>query len=185
MFDRLAKGVDALATDTRDLLGEGVRNHSSELCEALIAQGAPAAEATSVTNLFDLDGAIGIAALAAEAKIAPRELAMAFTHLGSELGLDWAQTSAAVMSPSDPWERLLVAGLARDFQQMRLEFFAGLAKDKASRGDPVAAVKAWIVGHETEIRRFRAMIERAERTTPVAPAVLAQVASQARNLLSH
>src|SRR3546814_14307572 len=51
----------------------------------------------------------------------------AFTHLGEALGLDWAQTLAAHMNPSDPWERLLVNSLARDFQQMRLGFLAGLS----------------------------------------------------------
>src|SRR3546814_15726940 len=60
----------------------------------------------------------------------------AFTHLGEALGLDWAQTLAAHMSPADPWERLLVNSLARDFQQMRLAFLGQLPK-----GDLDAAVK--------------------------------------------
>jgi glutamate dehydrogenase len=62
-------------------------------------------------------------------------VASAFTRLGAVLGLDWAQATAARLSPSDPWERLLVGGLARDFQQMRLD-----ALRRWNGGDPVAAV---------------------------------------------
>ena len=52
------------------------------------------------------------------------------------LGLDWAQSTAAMMNPSDPWERLLVAGLARDFQQMRFEFLRRLSRRKGAQGRP-------------------------------------------------
>jgi glutamate dehydrogenase len=178
-------GIATLAKDTRDMLGESGRAHSARISDALVAQGAPEVEACEVTHLYDLDGAVGIAALAQQTRITPRRLVAAFTRLGSALGLDWAQTSAAVMSPTDPWERLLVAGLARDFQQMRLEFLSDLAKGKADRDDPVAAVEAWAAGHATAIRTFRTMVDRAAATVPTAPAMLAQIASQARNLLAR
>ena len=138
-----------------------------------------------MTHLYDLDGAVGIAALANYTRIKPRRLVAAFTRLGSALGLDWAQTSAAVMNPTDPWERLLVAGLARDFQQMRLEFLHELAKDKKHREDPVAAVEDWAAGQATAIRTFRHMVDRAAATVSTAPAMLAQIASQARQLLAR
>jgi len=88
------------------------------------------------------------------------------------------------MTPSDPWERLLVAGLARDFQQMRLEFLAALAGGEQPN-DPVAAVESWLSQQQSAIRTFRAMVERAEATVTTAPAMLAQIASQARNLLAR
>jgi glutamate dehydrogenase len=61
--------------------------------------------------------------------------------LGTRLGLDWAQQTAARMSPSDPWERLLVNGLARDFQQMRLDFLRRTIM--AGKCDPATAVTRW------------------------------------------
>jgi glutamate dehydrogenase len=184
LLERL-EGISALGKDTRDMLGESARAHSGRISAGLVALGAPEAEAGAVAHLYDLDGAVGIAALAEQTRITPRRLVAAFTRLGSALGLDWAQTSAAVMSPNDPWERLLVAGLARDFQQMRLEFLAELAKGKANRDDPVAAVETWAATHVTAIRTFRAMVDRAAATVPTAPAMLAQIASQARNLLAR
>ncbi|VWX48652.1 NAD-glutamate dehydrogenase domain-containing protein [Novosphingobium sp. 9U] len=185
LVERLGTGVAALATETRELLGDSGRAHSARISAALVEQGAPEAEAAAVSHLYDLDGAVGIAALADQTGIAARRLVGAFTRLGAALGLDWAQTSAAVMSPSDPWERLLVAGLARDFQQMRLEFLSELAKGKGKESDPVAAVESWVEAHQTAIKAFRGMVERAEGTPAVAPAMLAQIASQARNLLSR
>ena len=185
MAERLDSGIAALVTGTRDLLGESGRAHSGRISAALVAEGAPEAEATAVTHLYDLDGAIGLASLADQTRITPRRLVAAFTRLGSALGLDWAQNSAAVMSPTDPWERLLVAGLARDFQQMRLEFLAGLAQGKTNRDDPVTAVETWAAAHATAIRTFRGMVDRAAATVPTAPAMLAQIASQARNLLAR
>ena len=182
---RIGTGIAALTQKTEDLLGEGGKAHSGKLRASFIAEGAPDAEAAAVAHLYDLDGAGGIAELAAATGIAPRRLVAAFTRLGSGLGLDWAQTTAAVMNPSDPWERLLVAGLARDFQQMRLDFLKGLARGKAAKADPVRAVEQWGEIHAAPIRAFRAMVARAEATVPVAPAVLAQIASQARNLLAR
>jgi glutamate dehydrogenase len=89
------------------------------------------------------------------------------------------------MSPSDPWERLLVAGLARDFQQMRLDFLRTLAKRKAAKADLAGLIEAWAASHAGPIRRFREMIGRAQAAAPVAPAMLAQIASQARSVLKR
>jgi glutamate dehydrogenase len=182
---RLEKGVAALSTDTVELLGERTLVHSRKLRTGLMDLGAPDDVAAQVANLFDLDGAVGIAALADETGIAPRRLVAAFTRIGAGLGLDWAQANAAMMSPSDPWERLLVAGLARDFQQMRLDFLRGIARTKPGKSDPLAATEEWGRQHKAAIDAFRAIVHRAENTVPITPAMLAQIASQARNLLGR
>src|SRR5690606_41028722 len=90
--------------------------------------------AEMVAQLFAVDGAIGLARLAKDTGIAPLPLTRAFTDLGERLGLDWSQQKASVMVPSDPWERLLVAGVARDFQQQRLTFIRGVAQGLAANG---------------------------------------------------
>ncbi|MCT2398997.1 NAD-glutamate dehydrogenase [Novosphingobium mangrovi (ex Huang et al. 2023)] len=182
---RLQGGITALSTDTIELLGERTLAHSLKLRAGLLELGVPEAVAVDVGNLFDLDGAVGIAELSAGTGIGPRDLVAAFTRIGAGLGLDWAQASAAIMSPSDPWERLLVAGLARDFQQMRLDFLKRLAGTKQGKKDPLAAAEAWGSDHMPAIGAFRSMVHRAEHATLVTPAMLAQIASQARNLLGR
>ena len=89
------------------------------------------------------------------------------------------------MSPSDPWERLLVAGLARDFQQMRLDFLRSLARRKAAKQDLLGQIEAWAASRAAPIRQFRTMVGRAQSAAPVAPAMLAQIASQARSALKR
>ncbi|PEQ12726.1 glutamate dehydrogenase [Novosphingobium sp. PC22D] len=182
---RLQKGVAALSTDTEEMLGESAQVHSAKLREQLAGIGAPADVSAQVVHLFDLDGAIGITDLAEQTGIAPRQVVAAFTRLGSGLGLDWAQTTAALLEPSDPWERLLVAGLARDFQEMRLDFLKSLARERGARSDPVGAVEQWGARNKAAIATFRAMVRRAESAVPVTPSMLAQIASQARHLLTR
>ena len=89
------------------------------------------------------------------------------------------------MSPSDVWERLLVSGLARDFQQMRLDLLRRLARRKDAKKDMPGIVGKWAEEQAVAVRNFRSMIARAQAQSPVAPAMLAQVASMARNLLGR
>jgi glutamate dehydrogenase len=183
LAEELASGITELAGATESLLAGQSREQSSAMQAELEAAGAPKKLAAEVVLLFQMDGAVGLARLARKSEVSPPLLTDAFIDLGMNLGLDWAQGTAALMEPSDVWERLLVAGLARDFQQMRLDFLSRLLRRKGAKDDPLNAVKAWASENETAIRQFKAMVARAQAHTPVAPAVLAQIASQARNLL--
>ncbi len=181
----LEKQVGDLTHGTDNLLGEENRQRSARMRSEFAADGAPKEAAAAAALLFDLDGIMGLARLSRDLEIDPRSLTCAFTELGERMGLDWAQGTAALMNPSDVWERLLVAGLARDFQQMRFDFLKRLARRKGAKDDPSGAVGDWADANEAAIRQFGSMISRAQSHTPVAPAMLAQIASQARNLLAR
>ncbi|MFO1254712.1 MAG: NAD-glutamate dehydrogenase [Sphingomonadaceae bacterium] len=178
----LSAGVGELDADLDNLLASEARTQSRRMQAMLVDAGAPAGVAAAVARLFDLDGVIGLAKLARENGSTVRGLTAAFTDLGARLGLDWAQQTAARMSPSDPWERLLVNGLARDFQQMRLDF---LRRNAGTKDEAAKAVDRWAEDQAQAIRQFRTVIARAQVVVPVAPAMLAQIASQARNLLAR
>ncbi|HCF25079.1 MULTISPECIES: NAD-glutamate dehydrogenase domain-containing protein [unclassified Novosphingobium] len=178
----LQGSVIELSRDTESLLSGEIRAQSGRMRAQLAEAGAPAEEAALVATLQDLDGAVGIARLARESGSPARAITAAFADLGARIGLDWAQQTAARMSPSDPWERLLVNGLARDFQQMRLDFLRRVAGRK---GDALAAVAAWAESQAEGVSQFRKVVHRAQAAVPVAPAMLAQLASQARNLLAR
>ena len=176
--------IGELIDNVDTLLGDQARSHIEGIAARLIKKGASEKQANMVARLFAIDGAIGLARLSSDTGIQPTQLANAFIELGALLGVDWAQSRASVMSPADPWERLLVAGLARDFQQMRFDFLRGLARKRGKNADdPAALIATWADRNEVAIAQFRRMITRAQAATPVAPAVLAQIASQARNLL--
>ncbi len=169
---KLDKAVDALLLDETRMQARGF---ATRLTEA----GAPKKIVERVVRLAELDGAVGLAGLAERSGTDAIVLTRAFTTLGSALGLDWAQGQAMRASPVDPWERLLVAGLSRDFQQMRLEW---LARDAAA---PEARVAAWLDTHANRVRDFRRLVDRAKLAVVVSPAILAQIAGQARVLLGR
>ncbi len=174
-----------LAKAAQDRLESVTRYHSDQLKTEFGEAGAPPEDAARIAFLFDMDGAIGLSRLAVDTGIPVLDLARAFMALGARLGLGWAQGCAAMMNPSDPWERLLVSGLARDFQQMRLDLLRRLASAKKARADIGAATQEWSERHDAIITQFRSMIARAQSAPVVEAAMLAQIASQARNLLAR
>ncbi|MBX7528127.1 NAD-glutamate dehydrogenase [Qipengyuania vesicularis] len=185
MVAKLGKGVKVLITSSDQLLGCEIRSQSAKLHDRFAAAGAPDAIARKVTDIFDLDGSVGLAQLASDTGIGPKPITQAFSDIGAMMGIDWAQSTAATMNPSDVWERLLVSGIARDFQQMRLELLRRLSRRKDAKKDMPKVVESWAQDHESAMRQFRSMVDRAQSQTPVAPAMLAQIASMARNLLAR
>jgi len=185
MVESLAQGVTVLRKQRADLLSGETEERSQSLRTDFISKGAPAGLANRVADLFDFDGSVGLANLALNTGINPAELTLAFGDIGQRVGIDWAQGTAAHMSPSDVWERLLVDGLARDFQHMRIEFLRRLTRRKSGKDDPQGAIAKWADANGPAIAQFRSMIGRAQSSPPVAPAALAQIAAQARNLLER
>ncbi|WP_174284775.1 NAD-glutamate dehydrogenase domain-containing protein [Sphingomonas bacterium] len=177
---RLANGIAALDRQIPTLLLDEARAQGNAIAATLTATGAPADLAQRVVRLFALDGAVGLAALGERLRIDEAILTRAFTHLGQALGLDWAQSTAARLSPSDPWERLLIAGLARDFQQLRLDFLA-----RVGGGEPQVSVDAWLSANAARVAQFKAVIDRARHAATPNAAMLAQIAGQARVLLAR
>jgi len=180
VIERMRAGIDKLDAQTKALLRDEASAHSERIADALQATGAPADLAQKVVRLFELDGAVGLAELGERLGLDEADLTRAFTHLGQELGLDWAQSTAARISSSDPWERLLIAGLARDFQQLRLEFLA-----RGGSGDPQAKVAGWLGENAARVGQFKALVDRARQGAQPNAAMLAQIAGQARVLLGR
>jgi glutamate dehydrogenase len=175
----LAPGIAELDRKSDKLLLSEARQQASAFAQRLEALGAPAEIARRIVHLGEMDGAIGIVSLAQRTSVDPTRLTTAFAALGHATGLDWAQGVAMRLSPSDPWERLLVAGLARDFQHMRLETIARLG------GDPEDAIGGWLSRNAARVQQFSTFVKRAKATPQPSPAMLAQLAGQARTLLAR
>ena len=156
------------------------RLQAAKQMKSLVEAGATPEIANKIANIYKNDGAAGSAYLAHSREIDALDVAAAFTQLGSQLGLDWAQMTATRINPSDPWDRLLVAGLARDFQQMRLDFL------RRTRGkDMQQFVESWGDRNIDRVAQFRNIMDRAQQTPKPSIAMLAQIAGQARLLLSR
>ncbi|WP_445193956.1 NAD-glutamate dehydrogenase [Sphingomonas sp. Tas61C01] len=180
VIERLDAGITKLDEQTKALLLEEASAQSARIAAQLEAVGAPPALAAKVVRLFEMDGAVGLADLGQRLGLDELALTRAFTHLGQALGLDWAQATAARIVSSDPWERLLLANLSRDFQQVRLEYLL-----KAAGTDPQGAVAAWLTTNAARVTQFKAVIDRARHSTAPNAAMLAQIAGQARVLLGR
>ncbi len=121
------------------------------------------------TNSTECSGS----ALASQQDIDEIAATRAYIKLGKHLGLDWAQQQVTGYVPSDHWKRLLTAGLARDFEQLRIEFLSRL------RGkDPEASVERWIEQQQQRIDQFRKLVARARAEGHVSASMLAQIAAR-------
>jgi glutamate dehydrogenase len=176
----LEPGVRKIAAAATKLIRSEVRNEAVARRERLIALGASEDIVRGLVRLYELDGVFGIAALASRRKLDELLLTRAYTKLGEALGLDWAQQQVARFVPEDQWERLLTAGLARDFEQLRIAFLA-----RTTGNDPHARVEDWIAEQSARIDQFRKLIARARAEGQVSAPMLAQVAGQARILLAR
>jgi glutamate dehydrogenase len=180
MVAGLRPGLEQLSADLDSLLRDEARGQSTVQRARLIGLGAPEAIVDRIVRLFELDGAIGIATLGQRLGIDVVALTRAYTKLGEALGLDWAQQAANRFAARDQWERLLTANLARDFEQLRLEFL-----ERQKSDDPKGAVDRWVSLQGPRVDQFRRTVDRA-RTAPVTTApMLAQIATQARVLLAR
>jgi glutamate dehydrogenase len=180
IVDQLGPGLAKLDAALADLLRPEPKAGVAMLRGRLSRSGAPALLVDRIARLHELNGAVGLAALGR--RIGTDEIALtnAYTRLGEALGLDWAQSAANHFQAGDQWERLLTAGLARDFEQLRLGFL-----DRRAGADPGDAVDQWVAEQGPRIDQFRRTVERA-RTAPATTApMLAQIATQARVLLAR
>ena len=176
----LEPGVRKISAAATKLIRSEVRNEAAARRDRLLALGASEEIVRGLVRLYELDGVFGIAALAAHQKIDELGVTRAYTRLGEALGLDWAQQQVARFVPADQWERLLTAGLARDFEQLRIEF---LSRCRGKELDE--CVDGWIEHHRARIDQFRELVRRARSEGHVSAPMLAQIAGQARILLGR
>jgi glutamate dehydrogenase len=180
MVETLRPGLQQLSDSLEGLLRDEARIQASAQRSRLTSLGAPEHLINRIVRLFELNGAIGVAALAQRLGIDPILLTRAYTKLGEALGLDWAQAAANRFAARDQWERLLTAGLARDFEQLRLDFLERRRSD-----DPKNTVDAWVQAQGPRIDQFRRLVDRARTASVTTAPMLAQIATQARVLLGR
>jgi glutamate dehydrogenase len=176
----LEPGVRKISAAATKLIRSEVKNEAVARRDRLIALGASDDIVRMLVRLYELDGVFGIAALAAHNHVDELEITRAYTRLGEALGLDWAQQQVARFVPSDQWERLLTAGLTRDFEQLRIEFLS-----RCRGADVDTNVEQWTEKHSARIGQFRNLVSRARAEGHVSAPMLAQIAGQARILLGH
>ncbi len=178
---RIKPGLDSLSRNLDTLLRPEPKAQLDRLSAQLIALGAPADIAAQLVRIEALDGAIGVGLLASDLGADIAAMASAYTEIGDVTGLDWAKGAAAALAPADPWERLLKAGLERDFEQLRLDLMRRVA---AGASDPQAAVAQWLNANALQVAQIAGPVARARAAGTPTVAMLAHLASQARRVLA-
>ena len=176
----LEPGVRKISAAAARLIRSEVKNEAAARRDRLIALGASDDIVRGLVRLYEIDGIFGVAALAARNKLDELATTRSYTRLGEALGLDWAQQQVARFVPADQWERLLTAGLTRDFEQLRIEFLAHCGTVEVD-----SCVEQWVEKHAERIGQFRDLIARARNEAHVSAPMLAQIAAQARLLLGR
>ncbi|WP_265587182.1 NAD-glutamate dehydrogenase [Sphingomicrobium arenosum] len=182
LIDLFGPGFQAVETATERLIRAEVRNEAQARRERLTGMGADPVLVDALIHLYEMDGVFGLAALGKRKGTDVLSLTAAYTRLGEALGLDWAQQQLIRYVPEDNWERLLVAGLARDFEQLRIDFLAKVLRGGAEVEE---AIEQWITRNEPRIEQFRRLVDRAQRAGGSTTPMLAQIANQARILLAR
>jgi glutamate dehydrogenase len=180
LAELLKPGLDKVAAKTAGLIRAEVRGEAAARRARLEELGAGKEIIDRLVRLYELDGIFGIAALGARKGLDELAVTRAYTRLGEVLGLDWSQQQVSRYMPADNWERLLAAGLLRDFEQVRIDFI-----NRVRSEEPDESVERWVERNPRRIAQFRALVDRAKLVGSVSPAMLAQIASQARILLSR
>jgi len=180
IVENLQPGLTKLDVAVGQLLRQEIANEAATRRQRLIELGAPAHIAERLVRLYELNGGVGVAALGRKLGVDEIALTNAYTRLGEALGLDWAQTVANRFQAKDQWERLLTAGLARDFEQLRLDFLA-----RKRGAEPAEAVEQWVASQGPRIEQFRRVVDRAKNAPITTSPMLAQIATQARVLLGR
>jgi len=178
LVTKLRPGVERLAESLDTLLRPAPKLQLDNFAAALSDAGAPVEVATPLVRITALDGAVGVGLLAAERGLDAAATAAAYTDLGDALGLDWAKGAAVALVLTDPWERLLQAGLVRDFEQLRLDL---LRKITPEQGDPGAAAARWLAANAERVVRIASTSARLRSANVVTTAMLAHLASLARS----
>jgi glutamate dehydrogenase len=180
MVALLEPGLTKIDAAARSIIRDEVKTQAVSLRSSLEALGAGEAIVRGLVKLYELDGVFGIAGLSARKGMDALELTQAYVRIGEALGIDWAQSQTLRLQPTDQWERLLVAGLLNEFEQLRIDWLSRTRGD-----DPVQAVERWAERQAKRIAQFRRLIARARAGGTVTVPMLAQIASQARILLAR
>jgi glutamate dehydrogenase len=177
---RLKPGLGRLGVGLDAFLRPEPRAQLDRFAARLATLGAPADVAERLVGIEALDGAVGVGLLASDTGHSETAIATAYTILGEATGLDWAKGAAAALAPTDPWERLLKAGLVRDFEALRLDLLRRIAPNGS---EPVAAVASWRAANADRLARIAGPVARARAGGHVTTAMLAHLAGQARTVL--
>lgn len=179
-MERLRPGVEQMAGKIDAILTESLLLRAATMEDELELLGVPGSLAQRTSHLYEMEGIIGIASLNARLGGDVVEVTEAVIQLGEATGIHWLQSTAARLEPADPWERQLLSGIVHEMQSVRLELIARLGVT-----DIGSHVDAWLRHQAPRLAQFHHQLTRAQNAPTPSVAMLAELAGQARMLMSR
>ena len=179
-IERLRPGVEQMAGQVDAILTESLLLRAATMEDDLEILGVPGSLAQRTSHLYEMEGIIGIASLTARMGGDVVGITGAVIRLGEATGIHWLHSAAAKIEPSDPWERQLLSGLVHEMQSARLELIARLGVENI--GD---RVDTWLAQQAPRIAQLHHQLARAQNAPAPTVAMLAELAGQARMLMSR
>ncbi len=142
---RLRPGIRELAGDLPSVI-EGIEAERYERELARFSQpGVPASVARRVASLGAMHSGVDIVEVALARRVAIRHAARVYFSLGAAIGLDWIRSQIERLTVEGHWQALARGTLREDAYALQRRLCDRIVA-KSRRGDPAAAVTAWLAG---------------------------------------
>ncbi|MCC6481610.1 MAG: NAD-glutamate dehydrogenase, partial [Sphingomonadaceae bacterium] len=179
-IDKLKPGVARMGETVDAILTESLLLRAATMEDELEVLGVPGSLAQRTSHLYEMEGIVGIASLTARLGGDVVDIAGAVVRLGEATGIHWLQMNAARLEPSDPWERQLLSGITHDMQKVRLDLIARLGVE-----DIGGQVDTWLSQQAPRVAQLHHQLSRAQSAPTPTVAMVAELAGQARMLMSR
>ncbi|HEY7739211.1 MAG TPA: NAD-glutamate dehydrogenase [Steroidobacteraceae bacterium] len=180
---RLRPGVRELIGDLRDVL-EGLEAERYERVLARFSQdGVPPSVARRVASLGAIHSGVDIVEVALARRTPIRQAAHVYFGLGASIGLDWIRGQIERLAVEGHWQALARGTLREDAYALQRRLCERIVA-RSRRGDPAAAVAAWLAGAGAAADNVRRAVQEM-RTTGAADFPTLSVALQAVRRLAE
>ncbi len=141
-----------------DLVPAASRARRGEAAAALVARGAPEAQAIRHVYMPALAHAPDILVVVRGSGRTPSEIARAFFAAGQSLHLDWLETQVLEFAARSRWEQFALDAILDDLLLVRREAIRQ-AVSESPELEPVDALAAFLAGRPEAVARLGRLIE--------------------------
>jgi glutamate dehydrogenase len=181
--DRLKDGMAKVYARSNSYVSKASRARIEKAEKEWLEMGVPEKLANKVSLLLLTRAALDIVDLAADRKRDVLESARLYSTFNDALKLHFLHNSAEDLVVSGRWQAMARSNLREDFYKLRRDLGNRLLTRRGKR-DSRTVAKTWLAKHETEVRRFTAMIDEMKLRGNIDFATLSVAAQELRDLIS-
>jgi len=183
IVERLTDGMAKIYSRSGSYVSKASQVRIGKARHKWIKMGVPEKLAGKIALLLLTRAALDIVDLAADRKRDVIESARLYSAFNDALGLQWLHNSAEDLRVSGRWQAMARNNLREDFFRLRREIGDKLLTRRGTR-DSRKVARHWLAKHESEVAKFRLMMEEMRLRENIDFATLSVAAQELRNLIS-